>query len=416
MRCISAALAGLTLLTGLLPYFVLHHRLPVISLALEEAWQRPLTEVLQSSQNAAPWTLFYHVYFPPDNDEGYQHAAAIVEEQLTMIGESYATSLAYSPPVLYYTVIGSPLRNPTWMDDLCERNRLTCILLQHVTEGQEDVSLQALYNFCRAVPSQSVVYLHSKGSFHASGPKFATQDVWRQRLTQAATHRLCLEATSSRNKETCETCSLLLQPLPGIHYPGNMWTARCTHVRRLLPPTSFAMRMDEVVQAYKVLRDRGRLNTTFFPQMPHMMGRKRFAAEHWLGSHPALRHPCDLSADVTANLSEWLHSPSLSANDFALSSSPYFPIDNEHWDYFRYGKRGSQVLTTPSLRYRDYFLLPGQLLKWYTLYQVAPPADSWIWMWFPDADLWRRKINDLGVAFWKEDGDDWFPPPVAMEG
>ena len=415
-RWVPRTLLLLTATTALLP-FVLHCLLTrnIRDSAQDQqdkndvVWTRPMGEV----QHTAPWTLFYHMYFPPNDLMGYDHASMIVQEQLGMIGKSFATQS--QKPVLYYTVIGEEWKNQTWMDDLCHRNNLDCILLNRMKQGQEDITLQLLYNFCKAIPSQSVVYLHTKGSFHASGPKFATQDIWRQRLTEAVTHKLCLEAVTIG--EQCETCSLLLQPLPGIHYPGNMWTARCTHVRRLLPPNSFAVRMDRVVQAFKNLRDtRHRLNTTFFPQMPHMMGRKRFAAEHWIGSHPHLRYPCDLSAHVTANLSDWLHpsSSSISHVNFTLGHSPTYPIHYKHWDYFRYGKRGHTVLETPSLRLRDYFLLPGQLLKWYQLYRSSPPRDSWLWKWFPDPDIWQEKIRLGGANFWMDDRDDWLPPGVDL--
>lgn len=408
MRGWHKTLGFLTLVTALLP-FVLHHRLTQLGRTTtpDDIWRRSVAEV------TAPWTLFYHVYFPPNNREGYAHTAAIVAEQLDMLGRSYATQ--NFSPVLYYTTVGERLRNQTWMTELCRNNRLQCIALPHAQEGQEDLTLQSLYNFCKAMPSQTVLYLHSKGSFHAAGAKFATQDIWRQRLTEAASHQLCLENTV---KGTCETCSLLLQPLPGIHYPGNMWAARCAHVRRLWPPNSFAKRMDKVVQKFTILRDtRRRLNTTFFAQMPHMMGRKRFAAEHWVGSHPDLQYPCDLSAQVTANMSEWLHpdgTQRLSSDNFRWGQTPSFPIDFEHWDYFRYGKRGHMVLENPALRLRDYFLLPGQLLKWYQLYQKAPPPDSWVWKWFPDSQVWRAKIQELGLIFWEDDTDDWLPPPVEL--
>ena len=394
-----------------------------------------------NERSRRPWTMFYHMYFPPYNEDeskedhaaAYQHAADIAREQLNMVGHSFATttttgstsstSFRQDPPptLLYYTVIGEPLHNQTWMQVLCRDNHLECVPLPYHVVGQEDVTLQALYEYCHAFPSQSVIYLHTKGSFHSAGPKVATQDIWRQRLTEAATHRQCLEAVALQGR--CETCSLLLQPLPGIHYPGNMWTAACSHIIRLLPPQTFDKRMDQVVGDFVRFREasHGRLNTTFFAQMPHMMGRTRFAAEHWLGSHPALRTPCDVSAHVTPNMSQWLHTPSsiatgaLSSANFSLGLSPTFPIHDAHWDYFRYGKRGHVVLETPALRLRDYFLLPGQLFKFVHLYQQVPPDDSWIWRWFPDATLWQQRIQQYGLQFWKDEtNDDWLPPAVEL--
>lgn len=436
---LAPLLAILTLVTALLP-FVLHQRLLLLtstssskdtrnsSISTSYDWKNLLAN---NTAQTPSWTLFYHMYFPPNDAAGYQHAASIVQEQLQMVGTSFAAQRQQQQQQqstsLYYTVIGDEIRNATWMQDLCRTNNLQCTQIQHLAEGQEDVTLQALYDYCQYEQRQdgtsnnnlsqvAVIYLHTKGSFHAAGPKFATQDIWRQLLTQAATHQNCLQAVTVGQ---CETCSLLLQPLPGIHYPGNMWTATCQHIVRLLPPNTFAKRMDKVVHAFTRIRDdrHARLNTTFFAQMPHMMGRMRFAAEHWLGSHPALQRPCDLSAHVTANLSRWLHpkeSNKLSAANFTLGFTPTFPIDDAHWDYFRYGKRGHVVLSTPALRLRDYFLLPGQLFKFAHLYGAVPPADSWMWTWFPDANVWQEKIRLYGSKFWEVDSDDWLPVAVEL--
>lgn len=148
------------------------------------------------------------------------------------------------------------------------------------------------------------------------------------------------------------------------------------------------------------------------------MGRTRFAAEHWLGSHPALQTPCDLSAHITANLSAWLHPHEthlMASANFSLGTSPTFAIHHAHWDFFRYGKRGHVVLDTPALRLRDWFLLPGQLFKFATLYDGAvPPDHSWMWQWFPDAAVWRDKIRLHGPRFWEYDTDDWLPPVVNL--
>lgn len=184
-RWLAPILGILILVTALLP-LVLYQRLVTTTTAIKtkipqgHVWKKLLSK--KEAANAAPWTLFYHMYFPPDDDDGYQRPAAIVQEQLGLVGQSFATAHQDNIPNLYYTVIGEPIQR--------QASRLHCMSLSHLEQGQEDVTLQALYNFCHAFPTPSVIYLHTEGSFHANGPKFATQDIWRQRLTQAATHAL----------------------------------------------------------------------------------------------------------------------------------------------------------------------------------------------------------------------------------
>jgi hypothetical protein len=51
----------------------------------------------------------------------------------------------------------------------------------------------------------------------------------------------------------------------------------------------------------------------------------------------------------------------------------------------------------PDDRLREYYLLPGHLIKWYELYNKPPDAESWVWKWFPDGDLWRDAVQKFGA-------------------
>ena len=55
-------------------------------------------------------------------------------------------------------------------------------LLQHRAKGMEEVTLDALWEYCVAHPTRSVIYLHSKGSFHATWQN----ERFRRVLTRAA--------------------------------------------------------------------------------------------------------------------------------------------------------------------------------------------------------------------------------------
>jgi hypothetical protein len=41
-------------------------------------------------------------------------------------------------------------------------------------------------------------------------------------------------------------------------------------------------------------------------------------------------------------------------------------------------------------------LLPGNLIKWFSIYNKAPPADSWAWRVFPDGAMWKRAVAEHG--------------------
>jgi hypothetical protein len=59
------------------------------------------------------------------------------------------------------------------------------------------------------------------------------------------------------------------------------------------------------------------------------------------------------------------------------------PIDNKPEAQERvYNKRDNRM--------REYFLLPGNIFKWWNLYDIVPADDSWVWKWYPDGDEWRN--------------------------
>eukprot|EP00435_Cladocopium_sp_Y103_P037149 s2028_g9.t2 len=76
----------------------------------------------------------------------------------------------------------------------------------HYVEGQETLTLHDVWSYCRrhdVLPSQVVVYVHSKGSYHPH----EFQDQWRDYVTAGA-----------------------------LSQEWNMWAARCGYISELLDP------------------------------------------------------------------------------------------------------------------------------------------------------------------------------------
>jgi hypothetical protein len=225
-----------------------------------------------SGQPQAPWAIFYNIYIHPTKDDLTAHGLSIVKEQIAMVRSSYAVrrtpQLAVIP--LFYNTIGHATAvNGSFMDRLChgvdESDRqesrsspsfLKCVHLRHYDAAFEEVTLQALYEYCLrhkvaagngedGSKPMRVIYLHSKGSFHNR----VKNDSWRQALTFAATDKRCLTQNSTVVSEQCSTCGLQFFPVCSQEYPGNMWVASCDYVSKLLPPIDFVERMHEMVFA-----------------------------------------------------------------------------------------------------------------------------------------------------------------------
>ena len=114
------------------------------------------------------------------------------------------------------------------------------------------------------------------------------QHDWRDYLTVGALSEECRNMPSS-----CNVCSTRMSPLPHPHTPGNMWAARCSYVKKLIDPVSF---QGEMFRYYAEGKQGRALQCNF--RNVWCVGRGRFAAEHWVHSHPDVQ-PCDLDNDST---------------------------------------------------------------------------------------------------------------------
>jgi hypothetical protein len=207
-------------------------------------------------------TVFYNVFTKSGDDE--ERVKAIVNEQFSFLDPKRH--------VVSITSIGHSLPNITNYNTT-NNERINITLRKHYTEGNEGLTLHALWDFCRQPANNNhdtkVVYIHSKGSFHDK----PQNTVLRSFLTIGALSEDCHSLPSQ-----CDVCSSRMSPLPHPHTPGNMWLARCDYISKLADPY--------------ILEDDKRL-PLLFKKQNWCRGFGRYFFEHWVHSHPYVK-PCDL--------------------------------------------------------------------------------------------------------------------------
>jgi len=335
-----------------------------------------------------PRTIFYNAYFDPGNE---RNGLGIVKEQLDQIS-SFSSRNDDTQWAIYFNTVGAPILNQTLLSKLCNDRNLTCQHLQHHEKAFEEVTLQSLYDYCQRQPTLRVAYMHNKGSFHSFRGR---NDIWRRHLTAAALNENCWNPPN----ETCNVCGWQFFPVWTTFMPGNMWVSKCSYIRKLLPPTGFAARMQSLLETTMILqRDGVIVNNGYKRKFKKGMafegryGLKRFAYEHWIGTHPDLQ-PCDVTT-TKGDIFTFDHNES----DFVWSMAPRQPIglDYDYWQALRYPSFHA-VLKDKERRMKEYFLLPGMLHKWINLYNETPPLTSWVWSWYPDGVEWREHVRESGV-------------------
>jgi hypothetical protein len=172
-------------------------------------------------------------------------------------------------------------------------------------------------------------------------------------------------------------------------FRGNFWTADCSYVNQLVPAQDFEDRLRRIQETAQQLQNRNQLLVNLQEDMDMNFGRGRYASEHWIGSHPSFT-PCDLTH--TVSLQHWFQGSR--SQDFNWSMAPVAPLKAK-WSYQPW-KMVHRVVKFKPLSRREYFLLPGRILRWYALYNDVPPPSSWVWSWFPDGQFWREAVEKYG--------------------
>lgn len=305
--CLAIAAAGV-LLFSQLPHLFIN--------------QAPLVAVLAGPTNWDSITVFYNTFA---NDTA--HALSIINEQLSVRKQSVLQN-----GNLHYLTIGAAIAFP---------DCLPCKHLGHYKEGTEMLTLQLLHEHCWAHPSERVIYMHSKGSYHT----MPQNDKFRRFLTKSIFSKECVNMP-----KTCNLCSARFSPLPYPHTPGNMWVATCEYIRRLMPPSRHVEAMSALISQPDA--------EPIPSRREEELGAGRFAAEHWVASHPSVV-PCDLYPDAGYKYGY----KNLPIEDWEpeLQSAPRFPVD---------------VYNFKKLKYNTEKLFLWRLYEWMALYAEVPPSSS----------------------------------------
>ncbi|KAL7537875.1 hypothetical protein ACHAXR_008136 [Thalassiosira sp. AJA248-18] len=138
-----------------------------------------------------------------------------------------------------------------------------------------------------------------------------------------------------------------MSPIPHPHTPGNMWLARCKYVKHLINPLHFEGKMHSIYD---------NVHVNLWP----CLGLGRYAAEHWIYSHPNAK-PCDLSSSDFV----WNYDDIPAAGfEMKLESAPRFELK----------KFTTKPEVCPS------YLINTRLAEYKALYNVTKPA-AWWWGW-----------------------------------
>jgi len=334
--------------------------------------------------------LFYNLYIPHEK-EAVHHVIEVVNEQLGQVTDSLQKLKADKRgAVLYYNLIGNEVAFPEEkMQALCNElsSKLTCKQIGYYTTASESVTLQDMYDYCQRdeVANARVTYLHAKGSYHQT----LVNTNWRRTLTDAVIHEDCLFPPDDK----CNVCGAQFYTRFATMFPGNMFTAKCSYVKKLLPPLEGGeydrLKHESVVKFLKY-RLWGQLNTTLLEDRVDYFGLGRYRLEHWIGSHPDIQ-PCDLHRE-DATLETMITGKIKPETDYKWGMGP------RRYDVVDENRKAKRLLkTNKDAQFREYFYLPGNLLKWFTLYGAIPTDESWQWEFFPGGDRWKELVDKYKV-------------------
>lgn len=322
--------------------------------------QADFTELVDKPelQSDSKLAIFYNIYLPPDEDDSRRKKIMddIFTSQINFLGNSYAVQSEgtnNNTVKFFYNTIGFPLEHSFMVNTCAPFKNLQPVHMKHYEKGFEEATLNALQEYCMEYPTNNVIYIHPKGSFHDK----KQQQYWRKEGTMKASSEEC---TKYMEEKKCNACGARFTYIPQ-HFSGNFWRAQCSYIRELRDPREIEPLFRE---AYKTAVAPP-MNMTFIilPAYESMLGIGRFAAEQWIGSHPNFS-PC---------------------TDQRVRSKLLSKVNGD-------------TIKDAARRHMEYFLLSGLLWKFATIYNdtLIPPDDSWVWKKFPDGMEYWKAVKSLG--------------------
>jgi hypothetical protein len=312
--------------------------------------------------NKSTIVIFYHIDIPVNSST---KALEIVREQLV----ERRKSLPVAGAPVYYITTGAE----TDISGHCSTN---CERVKHIPNGTQLDTVNSLYHYCMNHPLDRVVYMYNKG---ADGNDEEVSDRLRLHLSRGIFSHDCLETAFDHN---FTSCSVRFNTIPYFHFTGNMWTASCEYIQKLLPPRDYVVRRK---QLFDDIQNNPKLLSYYFGNetgMLHqdgMLGIGDYALAPWINSHPLCK-PADIFPATFAYKTEklsiiWkarLRPPSLDRRQRMYSWGR-----TDQWSY-----------------------LPGREYEWNHFYPgEVPENSSWIWDVFYDTSLFmnatlQKPLND----------------------
>ena len=302
-------------------------------------------------------------------------------------------------------------------------NSRKCIKLTEQAKGDELVTLVPMYDFCKENPNFTVMYIHSKGTLSQNFKNNRLRDI----LMKAVTSKECLDLPKDGS---CDTCSTQFTYFPVPSYAGNMFTARCSYVNKLIHPQKFIQEKERVINQMKSeitkvddsqlwLKTKLYNDTEYSFRIELMkrlnpetssvswLGLGRYAAEHWLASHPHVK-PCHVFSLQEGNPEIiYQHTFKLGLFKDAKLTKISDEMSKEYSE--RYWKWKARFVTHP------WYSRDGKLYEYKKLYEAIPKADSWFftfWSGFkindPDWDFSSVNVENKLKDFvrWHSDQDE----------
>ena len=173
-------------------------------------------------------SVYYHIWAPQDD----YLVRFLVDEQIKRLQLHSLTDQAK----LHVCVVGKASKQ---LGEYVEKvYNIKPRLIHEEESGWELNTLRILYEDCLSEPEQYVMYMHTKGLSHfyrsvTNAPWSSNVNTWRKFMEY-----VCIDKWRECVKDLhkCDATGMNLMRTPFVHYSGNFWWARGSHIATLKDP------------------------------------------------------------------------------------------------------------------------------------------------------------------------------------